>query len=162
MSIPINIQGTIIQFPESAASPNYAPAIIQFAQAVAAALSSFVGPFDIAPQTLAIDAYNPGTNIDIPLLVFPPTAVRGALISYTVFRQTTTVTVSEVGEIMIVYNDTLPIGNKWQLNVMREGDASTTISITDIGQMQFSTALLGGLNHIGTFSYQAKAILNAT
>ena len=40
MSIPINVRGTIIDFPSSGQNPNYAPAIIQFAEAVSNAFES--------------------------------------------------------------------------------------------------------------------------
>jgi hypothetical protein len=123
------------------------------------ALSAVVGSFDIPPQTLNIDAYNPGTNIDIPNLTFPTTTVQGAFIRFAVLRQSTTETVSETGEILINRNPLNPPGNIWEINVSKLGEGNITFNITDTGQIQFSTTALGGLNHTGTLYYLAQAVL---
>lgn len=156
----ITIQGTTIEFPDSAQSPNTAPAIIAFALAVEAALSGLTGAYDISPQELNVDAFNPGSNVDLPLLVFPPSNVRGAIILYTVYRETTTVKADEIGEIWVVYNPDRSVGNKWGISQSRTSDASISFTITDAGQLQFSTTTLPGLNHTGKITYQAKAILS--
>jgi len=154
----IIIQGTPIEFPDSDQSPNWAPAVIQFAQAVESALSIAVGTFDVSPQVMNIDAYNPGTNVNINNLSFSTTQVRGAFIQYTVYRNTSTTTVVEGGTIEIAYNPDGPVNNKWEISRVRTGDASITFSITDVGQMQFSTSTLGGIDHVGRLSYEAKAL----
>lgn len=161
MSIPINIANTIINFPESGAAPNWAPAVIQFAIAVQDALASFVGPFDIPPQIYTMTS-NANNNVNLPNLAFPTTTVRGAIISYSVFRNTTGTgaqTISETGQIYVNYNPTNPVGNKWEINRDYIGNAQVTFNITDVGQVQFSSTLISGLNHTGKVTYQAKSIL---
>lgn len=83
----ITIKGTPINIPNSGSAPNWAPAIVEAFQAIADAVNTFSGSFDVAPQTQAIDAFNPGTDIDIDNLVFPPSEVRSATIYYTVYRK---------------------------------------------------------------------------
>lgn len=160
MSIPINISGTIIEFPSSGQDPNWSNAVIQFAEAVAAALSIVAGPFDVAPQIYTMTS-NVNTNVNIPNLAFPTSNVRGAFIRYTVFRQTTTDTVSEAGNIIIVYNPANPVSQKWEIVRDYDEDALMTFTITDTGQVQFSSALLAGANHVGTITFAAQALLNA-
>lgn len=154
----INIQGTIINFPESAQSPNWADPIIQFAEAVAAALQSVAGPFDVPPQIFVMTS-NANTDVSLPSLAFPTSDVRGATIMYTVFRTTTTDTAYEEGHIEVVYNPDNPIGNKWDISREYTGDGKITFSITDNGQVQFTSALLPGLNHVGSIGYTAKSLL---
>jgi len=154
----IVIAGTPIQFPDTKASPDWSESVIQFAEAVESALSSVVGSFDVAPQSFVIDAYNPGSGIDIPNLAFSTTSVRSAFIRYTVYRNTSTTTVTEAGTITIVYNPTNPVGNKWEIIQERAGDASISISISDTGQFSLTTSTLSGLNHVGKVSYQAQAL----
>lgn len=158
MSIPIIIQGTTVNFPASGDSPNWAPAVIQFAQLVSAALSFFVGPFDIPPQTFVMVA-NVNNNVNLPNLSFPTTQVKGAIISYSVFRSTNTNTVSETGTIYVNYNPTFPVNQKWEINKDFIGNANITFNITDVGQIQFSTTSLAGTSFAGSITYQAKAIL---
>lgn len=160
MAPTITIQGTIIDFPDSAQSPNWADPIIQFAQAVEAALETVAGPFDIAPQ-LYLMVSNVNTDVSLTNLSFPTSNVRGARITYTVFRTTTTNTVAEEGNIDIVYNPDGPTGNKWEISREKTGDALVTFSITDTGQVQFSSTVLAGLNHQGNIGYTAKALLQS-
>lgn len=161
----INIQGTVIDFPDSAASPNWAPAVDQFAKSVEGALNSIVGPFDVAPQALIIDAHNPGTNIPIAALSFPIAEVRSAFIRYAVYRTTTTDLAGEAGELSIFYNPDGPTGNKWELsqivNSGISGNGRITFNITDVGQVQFSTTALSGSNHSGKLTFVAQAILQS-
>lgn len=157
----INIQGTVINFPDSAASPQWAEAIDQFAVAVEGALSSVVGAFDVSAQALIIDPYNPGTDIDIVALSFPISSVRSAFIRYAVFRSTTLTQAYESGELLIVYNPNGPINNKWEIAQRLVGDGKITFSITDAGQVRFSTTALSGSNHSGKLTFVAQSILQS-
>ena len=42
-----------------------------------------------------------------------------------------------------------------------QGDANISFSITDLGQVQFTTTALTGIDHTGIISFRALAILNA-
>lgn len=166
--VAITVKGTVINIPNSGASPNWSPAIIEAFQALADAVNTFAGSFDVPPQTQSIDAFNPGTGIDIDNLVFPASEVRSATIYYTVYRKTTDsgppdgVEVVEAGTLEIAYNNSRPNGQKWEIGRMGIGDAMTDFNVTDLGQVQFSTNTITGINHTGTISYRALSILNAT
>lgn len=159
MSIPINISGTIVNFPASGDSPNWSPAVIQFAQLVAAALQFTVGAFDIPPQTFVMTS-NVNTNVALPNLSFPTTQVAGAEIIYSVLRSTNSTVVSETGTLLVNYNSSFPTNQKWEISSDHVGMSQTTFSITDVGQIQFSTTIISGINYQGVITYQAKAILN--
>lgn len=165
MSIPIVIQGTPINFPESATSPQWAEAVDQFAKAVENALNSFVGPFDVAPQALIIDAYNPGTNINIAALSFPTSQVRSAFIRYSVFRTTSLEIAGETGELTIFYNPNGPTNNKWEVGQRVVsgiiGGGRISFNVTDTGQVQFSTTSMSGSNHVGKLTFVAQSILQS-
>lgn len=152
------MQGTPISIPDSGQSPNWSAGVIEAFQAIAAALAQFTGAFDVPPQVFTLTS-NVNTNIDLPNLAFPTSVVRGAEISYTVFRTTSTTTVAEEGSLQVIYNPDNSIGNKWEISRDYTGDAKVTFNITDVGQIQFSSALIAGINHEGTISFQAKAIL---
>jgi len=164
----ITIKGTIIDLPASGSSPNWSPAIIEAFQAIADAVNVFTGTFDVAPQTKNIDIYNSSSNIDIDNLIFPPSDVRAVTIFYTVYRKTDETTlgsadneeVAETGTLEIVYNNARPSNTKWEIGRMGEGDASIDFNVTDLGQVQFSTTALTGINHTGLISYRAISILN--
>lgn len=161
MAVTVTIQGTPIEFPSSGESPNWAPAVIEFAQAVEAALSGVAGTFDVAPQILVIDAQNPGTNVNATGLSFPVSNVRGAEISYSVYRTTSTDTAYEFGTLKIIYNANGATNQKWEISRDYVGDGKITFTITDIGQVQFTTATMAGTGHSGKLSYAAKALLQS-
>lgn len=157
---PIVIQGTTIQFPLSGNSPDWSPAIILFAQLVAKALSGVVGPFDVSPQVFDMTA-NVNTNVNLPNLAFPTSAVRGAFIRYSVFRQTSSASGSETGMLIVTYNANNPVNQKWEMIRDFTGNASITFNITDTGQIQFSTTVLAGTSHVGNIAYTAQALQNS-
>ena len=161
MSIQIVIQGTPITFPSAGGSPQWAEAVDQFAKAVEGALNTVVGAFDVAPQALIIDAYNPGTNIDIAALSFPTASVRSAFIRYAVFRSTNSTSVYESGSLEIVYNPNGPVGNKWETAQQLVGDGKITFYVTDTGQVQFSTTVIAGSGHTGKLTFVAQSILQS-
>lgn len=163
MAIEITIQNRVIEFPESAEDPNWAPALVEFAQAVEAAIATITGSFDVAPQVFNIDAFNTTTNQDIPALNFPNTDVRSATIQYAVIRTTDAPDASAVyegGTIELLYDPSKTVGSKWDLVNEHQGDAKIAFSITDAGQIQFSTETITGLNHTGFITFRALSVLN--
>lgn len=166
MAVTITIKGTTIQFPSSGASPNWAPAIIEAIQALADAVNSVTATYDVPPQVQNIDANNSSTDVNVTNLNFPASEVRAATIYYTVYRKTEDSgppdgqEVAEGGTLEIVYNESNPTGNKWELARTVVNDALITFSITDTGQIQFTTTPLTGINHTGIISFRAISILN--
>ena len=165
----IIIKGTVINLPNSGSSPLWSPAILEAFQALADAVNVFTGTFDVAPQAKNIDIYNASLNIDIDNLIFPPTDVRAVTVFYTVYRKTVesaplagdSVEVAETGTLECVYNNSRPSNQKWEIGRMGESDASISFNVTDLGQVQFSTSSLTGINHTGILSYRALSILNS-
>jgi hypothetical protein len=159
MAIQIQIQGTVINFPSSGENPNWAPAVIEFAQLVEVALNAAIGPYDIAAQTYNIDAYNTG-GIDIPNLSFDNSVVRSAKIVISTYRTNTSpsITVAETRDIDIVYNPTGPTNGKWEIEQERMGNASISFSVSDSGQFSFITTSIGSGTHTGILSFSARAL----
>lgn len=158
MALTITITGTPISFPSSAESPNWAPGIIEFAQAVEIALNSVLGAFDVPPQIQVIDAHNPGTNVDIANLSFPIANVTGAFVRYSLIRTTSTDTAYEAGNLIVTYNPNGGVGEKWEISRDYVGDGKISFAISDSGQISFTTTTMAGINHVGKLSYTAQAL----
>lgn len=162
MSRSITIQGTEIEFPESGESPDWGEAVEEFAIAVEGALDGVAGAFDVSPQVMNIDAYNPTSSAtDVSNLSFSTATVRAAVINIAVSRQTNTTKATEISVLQIVYNSSNSIGSKWEMTRECTGDGSITYTITDAGQIQFETATVSGSSHTGILSYSARALLNS-
>jgi hypothetical protein len=155
----ITIAGTPVEFPNSAASPNWAPEVIRFAQLVESALQGLVGPFDILPQFYTLtSAHNPSSGaVVISTFAFPTSGVRSFVALYDTYRQTDSLKVVESGTIYGNYNPDATIGNKWQFAVEKAGDASVTFTISDTGQVSFQTTTISGINHVGRINFRAWA-----
>lgn len=160
MSVIIEIQGTPIEFPSTGESPNWAPAVIQFAQSVEQALLAGGSPYDIAPQVYSIPADNyPTSDIEIPNLFFSSLLVRSAVVSYSLFfigpSPLSTVT-SETGTLTCFYN-----GSTWTLTRDYVGEAingTVQFVISSSGQISIKQ----GLNLAGytdsKISFSAKTL----
>lgn len=166
MSIILTIKGQTIEFPSSAASPNWAPGVIEFAQAVEEAINSIAGAFDVSPQVQNIDASNPATNVDITNLVFPVSDVQGVTIFYAVYRQTDESSlgagddqaVNEAGQLELSYNNGSGV---WEFTRTGVGDAMIDFDVTNTGQVRYSTQALTGINHTGRITFRALSVLNS-
>lgn len=160
MSYVVTIQGSPITLPSSGESPNWSPGIIEFTQAVEAALAASVGAFDVSPQIMNIDAYN-GTGADITNLSFSTSNVRAAFIKYSVFRTTNSTTAYEAGSLMTVYNPNGTIGSKWEVSRDYVGEGSIVFAISDTGVVSFTTTAISGTGHAGILSYSGAALLQS-
>lgn len=157
MSITITIQGTPIQFPSSGESPNWAPAVIQFAEAVEIALQSVVGPGDVAAQVTDVNN-NQSVALDIPALSFATGVVRSADVYYYVYRTTNSSTLLEQGKIRIAYNPSNNTNEKWELVQTKSGDAGITFDISDSGTFNYTSSNQAGTNYSGKIGFMAKAL----
>lgn len=153
MSVQITIQGNVIDFPTSGSSPNWAPAVTEFAQSVETALLAAVGPYDIAPQTLDIPNSLPNFT-DLVGISFPSTVVRSFTITYTIYRSATlpSVGLAESGTIVGVYDD---LATNWILQREFIGDDASV-------EFDIENALAGQLRYKSTISgYPGKITLSA-
>lgn len=162
MSIPITIGNQVINFPSSGESPNWAPALIDFAEAVSLQLISIASPFDISPraQILTSDA---NINLNIDQVIFPSGSVRGFSFNYAIYRTNGVISLAETGFVNGVF-DTL--SSIWTLehefSGPRQSDGSVYHSFTMSGdQMQLSTVAIGGSydSTNSKISYAARTIL---
>lgn len=161
---PITIQGITVNFPTSGSSPNWSSAVIQAIELIAEALTISSGPFDIPPQNFVMTS-NVNTNVPIPNLEFPVSAVQGSIVFYGVQRSTSSTQVSQSGILILNYDPTQSPGNLWQItdeySSAHSSGADITFNVTDVGQLQFSTTSIAGTGHQGTVNFRALAVLNS-
>lgn len=171
MAIKITVKGTPIEIPDSGSSPNWAPGIIDAIRALADAIEGLSGTYDVSPQAHSISLYPANSNVPAPNLIFPIDDVRSVTIFYSVFRKTEDIVsgstvvqegqeLTESGTLQITYNSSNAVGSKWSIQREYVGDANISFSVTDLGQVLFTTLAMTGENHQGFISYRAISILN--
>lgn len=162
MSVQINIQGTIIEFPSSGQSPNWAPAVIEFAQAVELALSASVGPYDVSPQV--IDIVNTGVATPITALSFPSSVVRSVNVRYAIYRKTDTPSSQQVeaGNLTIVFDSAT---STWSIERDFTGNMDVIPVSFAVNQVtntiEYTATPLAGTNYTGKLSFAAQALLQS-
>lgn len=148
----VTIQGRTITIPSSGTSPNWAPAMVEFMQAVETALDAVVGPYDVAPQYYTL-SNELNAAVPLPLLVFSTSAVRSIYIKYSIYRESTTTSEAEAGELTVVYDTD---AGTWNMSREAVGSANLTFAISAGGIVSFTTtAMSGGTYSTGVLSYSA-------
>ena len=164
MSVVITIVGTPIQFPSSGQDPNWAPAVIQFAELVATALSGIVGTYDVPPQGQDISgaSFNPTVSpVAISALNFPTTEVQAVFVKYAIYRTASapTTAVSEAGELIATYDPSRSPGSLWEVTRTSDGNAGATFTVSDTGQFFLSLSQIGTTSHVGKIVFSAVTLL---
>lgn len=154
----LTIAGTIIEFPDTGNSPIWSDAVIQFALAVESVLNGISNAYDVQPQVYNMVA-NVNTNIDLSALQFPTSNVRAAFVRYSVARTTSSTSAYEAGTLILDYNPDRPSTQKWDIQREYTGEGFISFSITDAGQVSFSTTSLAGTGHTGEISFNAQSLL---
>ena len=92
---------------------------------------------------------------------FPTSSVRAAFIRYSVYRENATPStiVTETGTLNIVYNQSNPTNNKWEISQDKTGNASITFTVTDAGQVQYTTSAIAGTFVTGKIYFTAQSML---
>jgi hypothetical protein len=161
MSVIIEIQGTPIEFPSTGESPNWAPAVIQFAQSVEGALSLVVNASDVPPQVQFISRDGITAFRTIQNLEFDSGVVRAAYINYSLFfrenPENTGVVTSESGTMTLLYN-----GTTWSLIREFVGEATvnnvlTEFDVNESGQVRIKTGTLVDYSE-AKISFSAKTL----
>lgn len=159
MPISLNIQGTIYEVPVPGEDPNWGEGFTAWVQAITDTVNLLLGPDDILPRSSNI-LNDQAAPVLIRGFFFNPATVRAANIQYTIFRQTDTQTVVENGEMLLNYNATAPVNEKWKISQDRSGNTFTLFTITDDGQFYYTTNDLTGANYTGTVRFSAKSLTN--
>lgn len=155
MSIKINIQGTLIDFPTSGQSPNWAPAIVDFAQAVEQTLNGIANENDVSPTVINLS--NNVVNENITALSFASSVVRSAEIRYSVYRKNNDPYVeAESGTLTVVYT-----GSDWEIQreyMSNQPTPSVEFSISNTGQISYTSSLINVSGYEGKLSFAAQTL----
>jgi len=162
MSKTILVGSTPITIPLTGDPAVWSEGIVAFMEAAAANINAFAGPYDVPPQVINIDAYNPTTSpTNIDQLTFPIAFVRSVTIYYSLYRSTSSANASEQGTLNLLYDPNFPVTNKWSVDRDFQSDGKISFIVTDTGQVQFETTTLAGTGHTGNLSIYAKALLQS-
>ena len=150
------VNNTPYNYPTSGDEPGWGNDATGWAEGVTNVLSDLLGPNDILETAFNV-ANNQTSFADITGLIFNAASVRGADISYSVFRVSTANPFghTEKGTIQLIYDNNLG----WSVNQGNIlGSSGVTFTVIGTGQVQYKSTDIGSLNYIGTMKFRAKSL----
>lgn len=134
----IQVGNQIIKFPNSGADANWAPAIVQFAEAVGSQLLILGNPGDKSSRVEQLTA-NGLTNWNIPNATFIGSETRKFTFSYAIMRRNyvtpTPLSIAEQGVVEGVYNTYL---NSWELTHNFTGPRQVGVGVNGLAYHTFN------------------------
>lgn len=157
MAIVLTVNGTSYEFPENNDDPNWAQDVTAWAEAVSDSVTDLLAASDLIVGSESINN-NAAVAVSLTDLVFSPSTIRGAHISYTVYRASTDQISGniETGIIYLMYDTDADPGSKWIMGQTRIGNAGILFSVTDFGQVQYTTTDIDSIGYVGKITYSVK------
>ena len=158
MSIPLNIRGTVYNYPQPGEDQGvYGDEATSWAEAVTETLDLLLSGNDILPTAFLVE-----NDVNTPTIIrglyFNPGQVRAANISYSVYRQTDSGSVVESGELLINYDANATVNEKWKVLQRTNGEAGIIITAQDDGQFYYQTTNLLGTNYTALLRFSARSL----
>jgi hypothetical protein len=101
---------------------------------------------------------NQTSAADVTGLLFDGSLVEAARIEYSIYRNTTgvgAVELAETGEIRLAYS---PVAETWDMQRVAIGDAGVTLTVTTLGQIQYTSSNLTGSPSASVMRFRARTL----
>lgn len=155
MPTNIIINNNNFAYPSPGDEPGWGEAASGAMIEVAAVLSTIQGTDDI-PETTFNVANNVSSSMDVTGLVFNPATVRSSVVDYSCYRTTSTTELAEKGQLQLIYKNGATPGTKWSIGRVFFGDDSgLAFTMTDAGQVQYTSTNLSGTSYTGELKFEA-------
>lgn len=160
MSIVLTVNGTSYEFPENNEDPNWAQDVTQWAEAMSLAVTDLQAASDLIVGSEVI-GNNVTSSTPIPDLVFSPQTIRAVHIAYVVHRKSTANPSGnyETGTIYVVYDEDAASGSIWNIGLNRIGTAGVSFTMTDFGQLEYTSTDINSTGYVGSMTYSVKVFL---
>jgi hypothetical protein len=155
--IQLVVNGQTYNYPENRDSPSWGEEATAWAEAVTDVLNNFVGDGDIIP-TVASISNNQSAATNVAGLFFNTASVRGAIVEYTIYRNTTGIGATELVETGSMCLGYKSVAGTWTLSILGGGGAGVTFSVLNTGQVQYTSTDITGSSYSGTIKFRARAL----
>lgn len=155
MSTVVTISGTDYNLPAQGSNPPWGNDLSDIITALVAVANSTIGAGDILSTSFTI-TNNTAVAAPITGLSFDTSIVRSAIIPYSIYISSSTTELSECGNIYITYKST---ANSWELAQNYAGSSGIVFTITNSGQLKYTSANTSGTGYSAKLRFSAKAFL---
>lgn len=153
----ITIAGTDYNLPEQGTNPPWGTDLSAIITALTAVTNTLNGPADILTTSFTITNNTPSVS-NVTGAAFDTASVRSAIISYSLYRSSTTTEMCETGQIYLSYKST---AGAWEIAQYYSGTSGVVFTITAGGQLQYTSTNFGGSSYVGKMKFNAKSFLQA-
>lgn len=154
MAKQVTVNGSEYTLDQQGDNPPWGEELSDLLQALVDVAAQVINTGDV-PTTSFIIADNTGSPTSITGLLFDPATVRSSVIEYSVYRSNIGNEASECGTMLVTYKST---AGTWELARYAVGDAGVTFTITNAGQVQYTSTDLSGTT-AGTMKFRARSFL---
>jgi len=152
MAISVTLNGTSYTLNQQNDNPPTGETLSDLLQALVDNANAVQNTGDIGLTTFSVP--NAASTVSVVGVSFDTTTIRSAILSYSIYRSTSTNEVSECGQLYITYKSTAA---SWELSQTHVGDSQVTFSVTSSGQVQILPVVISGATYTGTLKLIAKA-----
>jgi hypothetical protein len=155
----LTVNNNTYNYPDPGTDPGWGSEASDWAQAVTDVLNTILSPSDILETSYAINN-NVSTATNINRLAFDPGTVRAANVTYTIYRISAANPSGNVesGTIYLNYDNSASLGSKWNLGQQKIGESGVVFTITDAGQVQYTSSDIGDSSYTGSIKFLAKTL----
>lgn len=157
MATTVTINGSSYSLPNQGDSAPWGDDLSDIILALIAVSNDILGTADILTTSFNI-ANNQSSAANVNGLSFNTSLVRSAIIQYSLYRTSTTTEMSETGHIYVTYKST---AGTWEIAQSYGGSSGVTFTITNAGQIQYTSTNFSGTSYSGKMKFNAKAFLIA-
>lgn len=157
MAITITINGSSYSLPSQGDPAPWGEDLTNILEALSDVANNSLGTGDILNTSFNV-ANNQSAVANVNGLSFNTSLVRSAIIQYSLYRSSTTTELSESGHIYVTYKST---AGTWEIAQSYVGSSGVTFSITNSGQIQYTSTNFSGSSYSGKMKFNAKAFLQA-
>lgn len=157
MSTAVTINGETYNIPSMGENPPWGEELHDLLNALVTSVNSLQGSADIALTSFTI-ANNQSSVANVTGASWDTSQVRSSIMTYSVYRSTASNEVSESGQIYITYKST---AGTWELAQNKVGESSVVFTITNAGQLQYTSSNLAGASYSGKMKFKAVSFLQA-
>jgi len=159
MAVTVVINNTEFNIPSPGEDPGWGGEVTDAIVEISEVLNSLLGPGDLLETTFNL-ANNVASVENVVGLAFDTATVRAAIVDYSVYRvsDSTPSGSAQTGTLIMIYDNSAGAGNKWLVAQDATGDVGVSFSVTDTGQIQYTSTDIGSTNYSGTMKFKARTL----